>query len=95
MVHGAGFHPDENLVFPELRIGNIFVAENFRAAKFMEANGFHTLTSEQAHQSIWHSRSETSLPFGIDLTKPAATALYIDSRRSSFELFDFGHRQIQ
>src|SRR5262249_5438827 len=41
VLHGASFHTYENLVFARLWIGNIFVSQNFRAAEFMNADGFH------------------------------------------------------
>ena len=40
MVHSASFDPDQNLVLARLRIGDIFVAENFRTTEFVHANGF-------------------------------------------------------
>ena len=41
MVHGAGFHADQDLIFARLRIGNVFVAEHFGSAEFVNADGFH------------------------------------------------------
>ena len=41
MIQGAGFDADQNLVFARLWVGDIFVAKDFRPAKFMETNGFH------------------------------------------------------
>jgi hypothetical protein len=41
VVHGAGFHAYQNLIFARLRIRNVFVAEHFGPAKFVNADGFH------------------------------------------------------
>ena len=41
VVHGAGFHAHQDLIFSRLRVRNIFVAEDFRPAEFVNANSFH------------------------------------------------------
>jgi hypothetical protein len=41
VIHGACFYADQDLIFAGLRIRNIFVAEHFGPAKFMNADGFH------------------------------------------------------
>jgi hypothetical protein len=45
MVQGASFDADQDLVFARLRVGNVFVAKNFRASEFVNANGFHETIS--------------------------------------------------
>src|ERR1700674_457004 len=45
MVHRASSDPDQNLVLARLRVGDVFVAENFRTSKFVDANGFHESNS--------------------------------------------------
>ena len=44
MVQSTGLYPHEYLVFADLHVGNIFILQNFRTAKFMEAYGFHQLS---------------------------------------------------
>ena len=41
VIHGTGFDADEYLVLARLRVGNIFVAQDFRTTKFVNADGFH------------------------------------------------------
>jgi hypothetical protein len=41
VIHGAGSHAHQNLIFARLRIRNVFVAECFWPAKFVDADGFH------------------------------------------------------
>jgi len=41
MVHGAGADAYQHVVFAQLWIWDIFVAQNFRPAKFVNADGFH------------------------------------------------------
>jgi hypothetical protein len=43
VVHGAGFHPDEDLVFAWAGVGDVFIAEHFRSAELVNADGFHGL----------------------------------------------------
>src|ERR1700722_16369732 len=63
MVQGASFYPDQNLIFTRLGVGDVFVAENLRTAKFMYTDRLHersllpsnpdmqTLRSSGAHSS--------------------------------------------
>src|SRR5579864_3725795 len=41
MVQGAGFHPYQNFIFAGLRIGYVFVRQNFRTTELMNAHCFH------------------------------------------------------
>jgi hypothetical protein len=41
MVQGAGFDPDQNLILPWLRVGDVLVAKNLWTSEFVDANGFH------------------------------------------------------
>ena len=47
MVERAGPHPDQDLIFARLRIGDVFVLQNFGATELMEADGFHILSLSQ------------------------------------------------
>ena len=41
MIQCAGAYPYQHLIFPQLRLGHIFVLEHFRPAKFVKAHSFH------------------------------------------------------
>ena len=41
MVHGTGANTNENLIFPQLRVGRVLVSKDLRIAEFVDANGFH------------------------------------------------------
>lgn len=43
MIQSASFHADEDLILARLRVGNVFVGENFGSAELMNANGFHVV----------------------------------------------------
>ena len=49
MVERARFHAHEHLIFARLRIGNVFVGENFGPTELMNANGFHKRRSSLAN----------------------------------------------
>ena len=41
MIQRAGAHAHQHLIFARLCVGNVFVGEDFRSTKFMNADGFH------------------------------------------------------
>jgi hypothetical protein len=41
VVDARGFDPDENFAASRFGIGNLFVAEHFRPAELVNADGFH------------------------------------------------------
>ena len=41
VVHGASSHANKHLIFAGSGIGDIFIAQNFGTAKFVDADGFH------------------------------------------------------
>src|SRR5690348_10081049 len=49
MIHGASAHADEDLVFAELGIGSVFVAQDFGTTKFVNADGFHDFLRDNAN----------------------------------------------
>jgi hypothetical protein len=57
MIERAGLHADQHFVFARLRIGDVFVGQDFGATELMDADGFHSdvlqwvrrLTAYQGH----------------------------------------------
>ena len=41
MVYRTGSHANQHLIFARLRVGNIFIDENFGATELMKADSFH------------------------------------------------------
>ena len=62
VVQGAGFHPDQHLVFAQLRVGNVFVAQNFRTAEFVNADGFH---DELSRSEVCKRNHQTPSTIGV------------------------------
>src|SRR5712692_5165115 len=62
MVHGAGFDADEHLVLGRFRVGDIFIAENFRPAEFVNADGFHEV-APSATSAIVRETHQTNTIF--------------------------------
>src|ERR1700685_214411 len=41
VIERASAHSDEHWIFARLRVGNIFVSQDFRPTEFVQANSFH------------------------------------------------------
>jgi xanthine dehydrogenase accessory factor len=54
VVHRAGAHAHKDLVFARLWVGDVFVAENFRPAEFVDADGFHGVIDFPSFRSNNH-----------------------------------------
>jgi len=82
VIHGAGAHADEHMVFAELRVGSVFVAQNFRPTEFVNANGFHdSLRDNATTEAVWRPLKRTrvvcpdSRHFRAGLSHSAASRL--------------------
>ena len=68
MVHGAGFHAHDDLIFARLRIRDVFVAKHSGPAKFVNADGFH----EGSPFSLLDRRKAKSTTIRFPIRKSAA-----------------------
>src|SRR5262249_19082042 len=64
VVHGASLHTYQHLIFAGSGIGDIFVAQNFRSAKLVDADSFHRLARSEIKLSQGRAEFDQLSLFG-------------------------------
>src|SRR5438876_7508766 len=55
MIQRTDAHPNQNLIFPQLRLGHVLVLEHFRTAKLVKSHSFHP--SSPTNTWMYHPRT--------------------------------------
>jgi hypothetical protein len=62
MVQRASANADEELVFSGFMVWDVFVAQDFRATEFVDADGFHSQKLSQRVDNILKRRGRKETP---------------------------------
>src|SRR5438094_8332124 len=80
MVQGASSDANQHLILARFRIRNIFVAQDFRTAKFVNADGFHVSSDTKSNYHIRSAKIAHQATRSLGFTRDFGSRLPLRSR---------------